>query len=307
MKKLFVVAPIAIIIIALAAYALLSINAKPYSVSEDGILSYGKRPAPNYTVSLYNETAIAKIYKVVFWSRDRQVYGLLSQPKDASPPYKTFILLPANSIPKEEEQRWLGEDLNKKGYAAFSLDQRGIGETGEVFINANHEFSLFKEGKEPEQFKMMHDALAAFDVLSSSSSAGTNSNVLAAINKSAIYMAGESMGGRVAIISGAMEPRIAGVMGISTGGYGLMENQDYMTKLYLRSVDPDNYVSLLSPRKLLLLHSKGDSIVNVGNAERTFGYAEEPKKLLEDDGQDHGYYRHEKVMTLNEGLEWLVG
>lgn len=297
MKKFHIaIAVIAMVVIA-AAYLALNIKPMPYSVSEEGILSYGKRPAPNYTVSLYNETAIAKIYKVVFWSRDRQVYGLLSQPKDASPPYKTFILLPANSISKEEEQKWLGTDLNKKGYAAFSLDQRGIGETGEVFINANHEFSLFKEGKEPEQFKMMHDVLAAFDVL----------NGMDDVNKSAIYMTGESMGGRVAIVAGAMEPRIAGVIGISTGGYGLMENQDYMTKLYLRSVDPDNYVSLISPRKLLLLHSKGDSIVNVGNAERTFGHAAEPKKLLLDNGQDHGYYRHEKAMTLNEGLEWLVG
>jgi pimeloyl-ACP methyl ester carboxylesterase len=162
---------------------------------------------------------------------------------------------------------------------------------------------------------MFYDALTAFDVLSSSTGSGesssgagdSNSDALGSINKSSIYMAGESMGGRVAIVAGAMEPRVAGVVGISTGGYGRMENQDYMTRLYVRSIDPDNYVSMISPRKLLLLHSKGDSIVQVGIAERTFSYASEPKLLLEDDGQDHGYYRHEKVMTLNEGLEWLVG
>jgi uncharacterized protein len=115
------------------------------------------------------------------------------------------------------------------------------------------------------------------------------------------------MGGRIAIVAGAIEPRVAGVMGISTGGYGIMENQDYMKNIYVRSVDPDNYVSLISPRKLLLLHSKGDSIVNPGIAERTFSHAKEPKKVILDNGQDHGYYRHEKVMSLNEGLPWLAG
>ena len=170
------------------------------------------------------------------------------------------------------------------------------------------EFEKFKNGQEPEQFKMFHDALAAFDVLGSSPGSGDyNSNALGAINKSSIYMAGESMGGRVAIVAGATEPRIAGAMGISTGGYGISENQDYMTRMFVRSIDPDNYAKLISPRKLLLMHSNGDSIVDVGVAERTFGYANEPKKLIIDNGNDHGYYRHEKVISLNGGLAWLVG
>ena len=296
MKKSYLaIAAAAVIIIIAAAVLLTAVKPKSYTVSEEGIVSFGARPAANYTISFYNETDVAKIYKIVFWSVDRNVYGLLSIPKTGFM-NATFILLPAQSIPKEEEQKWLGTDLNKKGYAAFSLDQRGIGETGSVFMNANLEFEKFKNGDMPEQYKMFYDALAAFDVLGS----------INYTRNTKIYMAGESMGGRVAIIAGAIEPRIAGVMGISTGGYGLVENNDYMTKLYVRSVDPDNYVSLISPRKLLLLHSNGDSVVDVSNAERTFGYANEPKKLLEDDGQDHGYYRHEKVVTLNEGLMWLI-
>ncbi len=297
---------VAIIIIAAAAYLLLNVKAKPYTVSEEGILSYGARSAPNFTITLYNETGIAKIYKAMFWSRDRNVYGLLSVPNGLKAPCTAFILLPANSIPKESEQSWLGADLNKRGYCAFSLDQRGIGETGEAFVNMDADLGKFVSGEEPEEYKMVHDALAAFDVLSSSSSADTNSDALDAINKSSIYMAGESMGGRYAIIAGAIEPRAAGVVGISTSGYGLPLHQDYKTQIFIRSIDPDNYARLISPRKLMLLHSKYDQTISSLQANRTYDYAAEPKLLLLDDGQDHGYYRHEKVMTLNEGLQWLT-
>jgi len=309
MKKSYVVvAVVAIIIIAAAAILLTGIKAKPYSVSEDGILSYGARPAPNFTISLYNDTSIATIYKVVFRSRDRQIYGLLSIPKTGKQPCTTFILLPANSIPKESEQSWLGTDLNKRGYCAFSLDQRGVGTAADAFVNLDADLGKLVNGEEPESYKMFYDALAAFDVLSSGSVAGgTNSNALGAINKSAIYMAGESMGGRVAIIAGAMEPRVAGVVGISTGGYGVPSHQDYKTQIFIRSIDPDNYAKMISPRKLLLLHSKYDQTISSLAANRTYDYAAEPKLLLLDEGTDHGYYRHEKVISLNQGLEWLVG
>jgi putative hemolysin len=300
-KKIAIGVVAVVVVIAAAAALLMLAKPKAYSITDDGILSYGPRPAANYTISLYNDTENATIYRVVFWSRDRNIYGLLSLPKNAAPPYTAFILLPANSIPKESEQSWLGIDLNKKGYAAFSIDQRGVGETGDVFLNANLDVSRLRNGEEPEQFKMFYDALAAFDVLNS------NSDVLAGINKSAIYMAGESMGGRVAIIAGAMEPRVAGVMGISTSGFGRMENQDYVTRLYVRAIDPDTYVQLVSPRKVLLLHSIGDQTIVAEAAARTMSYASEPKKLFIDEGSDHGYYRHEKVLTLNEGLKWLFG
>ncbi len=307
-KSRIAIVAIVIIVIAAAAYLLFSVKAKPYMVSEEGILSYGARPAPNFTIALYNETDTAKIYKVVFWSRDRKIYGLLSVPDRLEKPCTTFILLPANSIPKESEQSWLGTDLNKRGYCALSLDQRGIGETGEALADIDADLGKFIKGEEPEEYKMVYDALAAFDVLSSGTGAGySNSGALDAINKSSIYMAGESMGGRYAIIAGAMEPRIAGVVGISTSGYGLPLHQDYMTQTFLRSIDPDNYVKMISPRKLLLLHSKYDQTISSLQANRTYDYASEPKLLLLDDGTDHGYYRHEKVMTLNEGLAWLVG
>ena len=315
MKKSYIAAAvIALIIIAVAASIMMNVKAKPYTVDGNGIVKFAPRPAANFTISAYNDTEIATIYKVKFWSVDRNIYGLLSIPKSIQADCTTFILLPANSIPKESEQSWLGIDLNKRGYCALSLDQRGIGETGEVFLNAEHELSLFKGGEMPEQYKMFYDALAAFDVLSSgASSAGSgdsNSNALgaiAAIDKSSIYMAGESMGGRVAIVAGAMEPKLAGVMAVSTGGYGKMEESDYATQLYVHSIDPDMYVPGISPHRFLMLHSSGDKIVNVAVGTRTFQYAIEPKKLIVDSGTDHGYYRQEKVASLNEGLPWLLG
>ena len=308
MKKSYIAAAvIAIIIIAVAASLMMNVKAKPYTVDGNGIVKFAPRPAANFTISAYNDTEIATIYKVKFWSVDRNIYGLLSIPKSVQADCTTFILLPANSIPKESEQSWLGTDLNKRGYCAFSLDQRGIGETGEVFLNAEHELSLFKGGGMPEQYKMFYDALAAFDVLNSCTGSTFTRCDMMLINKSAIYMAGESMGGRVAIVAGAMEPKLAGVMAISTGGYGKMEEADYTSQLYVHSIDPDMYVSIINPRRLLMLHSSGDKIVNVAVGTRTFQYAIEPKKLIVDSGTDHGYYRQEKVASLNEGLPWLLG
>jgi putative hemolysin len=296
MKKIYALIPAIIVVMVVAAYLIIS-SAKPYTVSQDGILYYGARPAANFTISLYNDTETAVIYSIVFWSRDRNIYGLLSLPKNASPPYTAFILLPANSIPKEDEQKWLGADLNKKGYAAFSIDQRGVGTAADVFVNLDYDLGKFVAGGEPENYKMVYDALSAFDVLASQNE----------INPSSIYMAGESMGGRITIIAGAIEPRIAGVTGISTSGYGLPSEQDYNTMVFIRSIDPDNYVGMISPRKLLLLHSKYDQTISSLQASRTYDYAGEPKLLLLDEGNDHGYYRHEKVITLAEGLQWMLG
>jgi hypothetical protein len=75
----------------------------------------------------------------------------------------------------------------------------------------------------------------------------------------------------------------------------------------VRTIDPDNYVNRISPRKLLLLHSKYDQTISSLQANRTYDYASEPKLLLLDTGTDHGYYRHEKVLTLGGGLDWLLG
>jgi len=320
MKKKLVIAAIVIIAIIIAAAAALTVlpKAKAYAVSEDGVLSYGPRPAANFTITPYNETQYATIYKIAYWSRDRTMYGLLSLPKNATQPYTAFILLPANSIPKESEQSWLGNDLNMRGYAAFSIDQRGVGQASDAFVDTDADYGKFVSGGEPEEYKMYYDALAAFDVLSwrpRFSSEYTNSapelsdelEAITKIDRSAIYMAGESMGGRIAIIAAAMEPRIAGVIGVSTGGYGVLSHQEYSMQLFIRSIDPDNYVASISPRKVLLLHSLYDQTISSLTSNRTYDHALEPKKLILDEGSDHGYYRHEKIYSLNEGLPWLTG
>jgi fermentation-respiration switch protein FrsA (DUF1100 family) len=55
------------------------------------------------------------------------------------------------------------------------------------------------------------------------------------------------------------------------------------------SVDPDNYVSDISPNRLVMIHSENDTMVNIADARITFDLAKEPKKFYAVTDCGHGY------------------
>jgi hypothetical protein len=131
---------------------------------------------------------------------------------------------------------------------------------------------------------MVHDALAAANVLGDQSEVDENS----------IAMLGLSNGGRFAIIATAIEPEIKGVIGISTSGYDtdsieVDETVDMNAYQFYRSIDPDNYLGMISSRGFVMLHSINDSTVPYELALRTYDKAEEPKALYPINGSTHGY------------------
>ncbi len=263
---------IIVLIVAVSGLFLLNQKTEPQQ-TKDGLISYKNRLPPKYTETIIRENP--RVYKIVYESKDANIYALLTLPKEGRNP--VFIILPAASITKEIEQNYLGNDLNKLGFATFIIDQRGYGETDGYVPPIDEDIQLYLKGEEPFQYKMVYDALAAYDLLRTRDD----------IDPERIYIAGESMGGRYAIIAAAIEPGIKGVLAVSTSGYdiGGYKNEDFYPYLY--SINPDNYISLISPRPIVMVHSKDDPVISFGMAEYTFSLAKEPKKFINVSG-GHG-------------------
>ena len=232
-------------------------------------------------MSLKEEKDNVKIYRVNFESRNfleykTKIYGLFVTPKNKTN-IPGLILLPGGSVTKESESI-LGEKIANMGYAVLTFDQRGIGETGGYYLGIQEDYNIFSQGKEPIQHSSVYDALKAYDVLKKINN----------INKNNIAIAGESMGGRYAIIAAALDKRLKGVIVISSSGFHI-QNESMPYTPYLFSVDPDNYIGKISPNYVFMLHSLNDSTVPLKDAKITFELANEPKKFYEVKDCPHGY------------------
>lgn len=273
----------------------------------DGSISYAQRPDPQYTKELINETVNASIYRIVCKSRSGAIYGLISIPDICTETDRCpgFVLLPAQSITKEIEQRFLGNALNDMGFVTLAIDQRGHGETKAVVMSTQEDFSAYLDGRETSHSMMVYDALAAYDIL-----AGIDET-----DVGKIYMAGESMGGRFAIIAASIEPGIQGLLLVSTAGYGLQESEMPEATEFMRYIDPDNYINSISPRKIAMIHGTLDWVMSPDIAKRTFEFANEPKRFTLVDAKFHGYYNIQDITgpeanmfetVVENDIEWLT-
>ena len=287
---------------ALFALLLLSGCTSPqesYSVSQDGTLSYTNRPPVNYTQTLLKDDDNATMYRLTFDSKGQMIYALLAVPKNSSKARNgkipgIFILYGA-TMNKEGEWMGLGQDLAGMGFEVLIIDQRGWGETGGIVPSFQADYSTFADGREPVQHKMVYDALRCYDILKSRPE----------VDGSRIYASGESMGGRYAIIAASIEKGIAGALIISSSGYQFEQNPDQKVTQFLNSINPDHYIAGISPRPLVMIHSRNDNVIPFAMGQATFSLAREPKKLLVTEGVGHSYVRAEmKGLIENELEEW---
>jgi len=268
-----------------------------YSVSQDGVISYANRPAVNYTQTLLNDTESVTMHKLTFDSRGQAIYALLAIPKNSSKMKNgkipgIFILYGA-TMNKEGEWNGLGQDLAEMGFAVLIIDQRGWGETGGFVPSMQADFSTFSDNREPVQHMMVYDALRSYDLLKSRPE----------VDPARIYASGESMGGRYAIIAASIEKGIAGALIISSSGYGSPDSQDPQIVRFMNSIDPDHYVAGISPRPVIMVHSKNDNVVPFQSGQDTFSLAREPKKLIVTEGMGHSYVRADMKELIANALE----
>jgi fermentation-respiration switch protein FrsA (DUF1100 family) len=255
---------------------------KDWGVTEDGLLEYSLS-APDYSLRPSENTSNSTLYEVKFTSRGEQIEGLLRMPqpeKDRGDQNKSIpgiVLLPGATVTKEREQG-LAKYLCGLGYATLTLDQRNLGAT-----NPQADLEMFLQGMEPTEHKMVYDALASAEILRGRPE----------IDPNLIIYAGESNGGRVAIIACALDAKARKVVAISTCGYGTdaasrVLSDPEMIRFY-RSVDPDTYLGKITPRKLVMIHSLNDTVIPYEYAEQTYAKASEPKILHTVGCAKHGY------------------
>ena len=255
---------------------------KEWYVTKDGILQYPTdRGKVDFTQAIIETGDDYVLKKVVYKSRDVEIYALLRLPKAAGK-VPAVVIAPGAEVLKEHRQNF-AEKLVKMGYASIVLDQRTFGETGGTVPTIREDIESFKNKKEPVQHRFIYDVLRAGDVLRAQPE----------IDPKRIAFIGESMGGRFAIIAGAIDKEIKGVIAISTGGYGFNDaalwNYEKDEVTFLKSIDPDNYVDMIPPRKFVMFHFTDDRVVPFRSGEATFKSAKEPKKMYTLNGTIHGY------------------
>lgn len=252
------------------------------SITDDGLISYPKnRGAVESAQTVLNETPEFTLSKIIYVSKGEKIYALLRVPKTSEKRKPALILLPGAQVTKEG-MRDRAEKFAEFGYVTLTIDERGnTGETGGG-ASLDSDYASFAQGVEPARHKMVFDVLRAFDFLREQEY----------IDAKNIAVFGESMGGRYAIIAGAVEPRIKAVVGISTSGYGSVGRQfpDETAARFFKSIDPDAYIGKISPRSVLMVHSANDAIIPIESAEATFSYAKEPKKFITADYRTHGWH-----------------
>ena len=172
-----------------------------------------------------------------------------------------------------------------------------MGETKSAVTNLDQDFASFSIGQEPYQHLMVYDALRAYDLMKN----------VPFIDSSRIIIAGESLGGRIAIIATAIDRNVKGALVISSAGFDFKEKGDAQKDRFLKSIDSDHYISLISPRKLVMMHNANDKIIPVSFAAASFVKAQEPKKfaLVNDTTCNHGYC-DSMYNGLVESLDYLL-
>ncbi|MBU4246325.1 MAG: alpha/beta fold hydrolase [Nanoarchaeota archaeon] len=253
-----------------------------WDITEEGLLTYPQnRGAVEFTKTILNDTAQVELSKIVYKSKGENIYALLRVPKTTDARKPAIILLPGAQVTKEGEDGRAAK-FAEWGYVTLTLDERGnSGETGGGINSRDEEYATFIDNREPVTHKMVFDVLRAYDFLAERDD----------VDSKNIIVFGESMGGRFAVMAAAIEPRIKAVVGVSTAGYDSLDNQFQNGDVarFYKAIDPDAYVAKISQRFVLMVHSTNDTVIPIEMAQKTFGYALEPKKFITVDYKTHGW------------------
>ena len=269
-----------------------------WDITEEGLLSYPQnRGAVEFTKTVLNDTPEFTLSKIVYKSKGENIYALLRVPKTSEKRKSAIILLPGAQVTKESEDASRAAKFAEWGYVTLTLDERGnAGETGGGIISMDDEYATFIDNREPVTHKMVFDVLRAHDFLAERDD----------VDSKNIIVFGESMGGRLAIMAAAVEPRIKAVVGVSTAGYDSLNRQfanNDVARFY-KAIDPDAHIAKIAPRNVLMIHSTNDTVIPIDMAKKTFSYALEPKKFIIVDYKTHGWSPDMDPM-LNEEFERL--
>ncbi len=274
---------------------------KQFTISSNGLLELPQDRGPvAATEALLERGDNYSVYKIAFTSADgARVYGLLDVPTANGRPVQNApaaVFMPGLGVAKEGGNMGVGKALAQAGFVVFVLDQRGVGETGGNQMPLEADYAAFATGNYSQQHLMVYDYLRAFDYLAARPE----------VDAGRVIFAGESHGGRVAIMAAGLEPRAKGVLAISTAGYDFV-SPPAGAQSYLASVNPDSYIGRLAPRGLLMMHSQNDRGVPIAQARRTFSHAGQPREFIEIPCEYHGYCTQIAGLVAQKAREIVSG
>jgi uncharacterized protein len=243
-----------------------------FRVGEDGVLQVSC-PAPAVREeTVLTENASLRLTRVVFHSRDRDVYGLLAAPPE---PRYGIVLAPGAGVTKEDE-RSRALAYAAAGCACLVLDLRGNGgETAGEPFSPEQDYQRYMRGEWPEVYATVCDLVSS-------------RQILAGRYAVPVYAMGASNGGRWAALATAADPGFSGYIGVSTSGFGLAGNRYTGTaRQFLLSLDPEHSIGSIAPRPVYLFHSPRDPIIPYGQGQALFDRAGEPRIFIPFNGT-HG-------------------
>ena len=263
----------------------------------------------NADVQFERDFDTCKQYKVTFDSvNGERVPALLCVPNSAAPPLPCIVLLHGLGQDKS-----LIDDIHPRymqsGYAMICIDSQYRGERerpGTSFISPN----MFETRQTFAQTVV--DARRAVDYLVTRED----------IDPDRIVLLGGSMGGVLGATVAAHEPRIRGALLLYAGG-NLRRLLAESTIIYprttwwrsalagvsgaiLRETDPVHHVGGISPRPVLMINGRRDTVVPPKCAEELFEAAGEPKEIVWHDSDHIGLDGVELVETcIGQSIEWF--
>ncbi len=263
------------------------LNAAPEFSYRNGLMEY--HPTPPTVINETNFTAFdkASVTKIFFQNRNATIAAIIRKP--ANDRGACIVLLPGALVKKEGEDASVGRVLAQAGFTVITLDQRGTGETNGN-ATPQEDYESFTAGRDATGHKMVADAIQA-------------ANILEQRGCSRALFAGESMGGRNALMAAALTNKPA--IGISTSGIAASEDTPEQAKAYVKSLDPQAYAELLSQR-VAMLHGPDDAVVPINAGLLLFAKINSQKKFAQLPCADHGYCNKAAAQVADAAL-WAAG
>ncbi len=207
---------------------------------------------------------------------------------------------PDEDIPQSYPE--LAQWFSRQGFAAFTFNFRGTGESG-------GNFDLWEWTSDLQaviQFLRQHPG----------------------VDRERVFLVGFSAGAAVSLYAASRDPEIAGVVSLaSPADFRLLINENNLQEVLkdLRTLgilrDPDfppdptawmnraldlqprEYISELSPRPVLIIHGEADELIPTEHARQLYQAASHPRELILLKGAGHRL-RHNKE-ALSRTLSWL--
>jgi len=271
--------------------------------------TYDAKLPLNAQVEFNRDFETCNQYRVAFDSINGQrVPALLCLPKDATPPYPCVILLHGLGQDKDLIDE-IHPQFMLNGYAMICIDSQYRGERkrpGKSFISLN----MFETRHTFAQ--TIVDARRCVDFLQTQEE----------INPYQIVLVGASMGGILGTTVTAYEPRVKATVLLYAGG-NLERLLAESTILYpqktwwrsafawisgviIRQTDPARHIGKISPRPVLMINGRHDTVVPLPCAEELFAAAREPKESIWHDTDHIGLDGRELVDTcIDESIAWF--